>query len=222
MLYFKIPSGEITNLPYLKKVARLKKKIILSTGMSNLKEIQEALKIIISNGTKKENITILQCNTEYPTPLKDANIRAMLTIKNYFKINIGYSDHTEGIEAALAAAANGATIIEKHFTLNKNLSGPDHKSSITPNELKRMIISIRKITLSLGDGIKKVSPSEKKNIKIARNSIVAAKDIKKGEKFTNKNLAIKRPGNGISPMKLFMVIGKIARKNFSQDELIKL
>ena len=212
MKYFKIPSGEITNLPYLQKVARTKKKIILSTGMANMKEIKEALKIITSNGTKKENITILQCNTEYPTPLRDANIRAMLTIKKTFNVNIGYSDHTKGIEASLAAAANGATIIEKHFTLNKNSTGPDHKTSITPGELKRMVTSIRKITLALGDGIKKVSKSEKKNIQIARNSIVAAKNIKKGERFTKENLSIKRPGNGISPMKLPLVIGKIAKK----------
>jgi N,N'-diacetyllegionaminate synthase len=222
MKYFKIPSGEITNLPYLIKVAKLKRKIILSTGMANLMEIKKALKVLISNGTKKKNITVLQCNTEYPTPVKDANIKAMLTIKKKFKINIGYSDHTEGIEVALAAVALGAKVIEKHITLNKNLPGPDHKASITPEELKRMVDGIRKITAALGKGVKKVSPSERKNIKIARNSIVAAKKIKKGEKFTKKNLTIKRPGNGISPMKLFNVIGKNAKKNFLEDELIKL
>ena len=222
MKYFKIPSGEITNLPYLTKVAKLKKKVILSTGMANLLEIKEALKILISHGTKKKNITVLQCNTEYPTPLKDANVRAMLTIKKKFKVNIGYSDHTEGIEASLVAAALGAKVIEKHITLNKNLSGPDHKASITPKELKKMVEEIRKVTVALGNGVKKVSPSEGKNIKISRPSIVAAKEIKKGEKFTIKNLTIKRPGNGISPMKLFKVIGKIAKKRFLEDELIKL
>ena len=222
MKYFKIPSGEITNLPYLIKVAKLKKKVILSTGMANLTEIREALKILTSHGTKKKNITVLQCNTEYPTPLRDANIRAMLTIKKKFKVNVGYSDHTEGIESSLAAAALGARVLEKHITLNKNLPGPDHRASINPKELKKMIEGIRKITVALGNGIKKISSSERKNIKIARTSIVASKEIKKGEKFTSKNLTIKRPGNGISPMKLFKVIGKIAKKSFSEDELIKL
>ena len=222
MKYFKIPSGEITNLPYLIKVAKLKKKVILSTGMANLKEINKALKVLISNGTVKNNITVLQCNTEYPTPLKDANVKAMLTIKEKFKVKVGYSDHTEGIESSLAAAALGASVIEKHITLNKNLKGPDHKASINPEELKRMVEGVRKITISIGDGVKKISQSEKKNIKIARTSIVASKKITKGEKFTSKNLAIKRPGNGISPMKLFKIIGKIARKNFKEDELIKL
>jgi len=222
MKYFKIPSGEITNLPYLIKVAKLKKRVILSTGMANLIEIREALNILTSNGTKKKNITVLQCNTEYPTPMKDANIRAMLTIKKKFKVNVGYSDHTKGIEASLGAAALGAKMIEKHITLNKNLPGPDHKASIIPKELKKMVEGIRKITIGLGNGVKKISPSERKNIKIARTSIVAARKIKKGEKFTRKNLTIKRPGNGISPMKLFKVIGKISRKNFLEDELIKL
>ncbi len=222
MKYFKIPSGEITNLPYLIKVAKLKKKVILSTGMANLIEIREALKILTSHGTKKKNITVLQCNSEYPTPLRDANIRAMLTIKKKFKVNIGYSDHTEGIESSLAAAALGAKVLEKHITLNKNLPGPDHKASINPKELKKMIEGVRKITISLGNGVKKVSLSERKNIKIARTSIVASKEIKKGEKFTSKNLTIKRPGNGISPMKLFKIIGKSAKRGFSEDELIKL
>ena len=220
--YFKIPSGEITNLPYLIKIAKLKKKIILSTGMANLVEIEKALKVLIFNGTKKRNITVLQCNTEYPTPLKDANIKAMLTIKKRFKVNIGYSDHTEGIEASLAAAALGAKIIEKHITLNKNLPGPDHKASINPKELKEMINKIKKITIALGNGIKKISPSERKNIKVARNSIVAAKNIKKGEKFTKNNLTIKRPGSGISPMEIFNTIGKVAKRDFLEDELIKL
>ena len=222
MKYFKIPSGEITNLPYLIKIAKLKKKVILSTGMANLKEIKDALNILTSHGTKKKNITILQCNTEYPTPLRDANIRAMLSIKKKFKVNIGYSDHTEGIESSLAAAALGARILEKHITLNKKLSGPDHKASANPKDFKKMVEGGRKITVALGDGVKKVSLSEKKNLKIARTSIVAFKKIKKGEVFSNKNLTVKRPGTGISPMKFYKVIGKIAKKKFSEDELIKL
>ena len=222
MKYFKIPSGEITNLPYLQKIARLEKKVILSTGMSNMKEIGDALKILISNGTRKKNITVMQCNTEYPTPIHHANLKAMLSIKKKFKVGIGYSDHTEGIEASLAATALGATIIEKHFTLNKNLSGPDHKTSITGDELKKLVEGVRKISIALGDGIKRVSTSEKKNITIARNSLVAATHIRKGEKFSKRNLAVKRPGNGISPMKLFQVIGKIAKKSFTEDELIKI
>jgi len=222
MKYFKIPSGEITNLPYLIRIARIKKKVILSTGMANLREIRDALNILISYGTKKKNITILQCNTEYPTPLRDANIRAMLTIKKIFKVNIGYSDHTEGIESSLAATALGASILEKHITLDKKLPGPDHKASANPKDFKKMVEGIRKITVALGDGIKKISLSEKKNLKIARTSIVALKEIKKGEIFTNKNLAIKRPGTGISPMKFYKVVGKIAKKKFLEDELIKL
>ena len=207
MKYFKIPSGEITNLPYLTKVAKLKKKVILSTGMSNLLEIKEALRILTFNGTKKKNITVLQCNTEYPTPLRDANVRAMLTIKKKFKVNIGYSDHTEGIEVPLVAVALGAKIIEKHITLNKNLSGPDHKASINPKEFSKMVRYIRNFTTALGSGIKKVTQSELKNIKIVRTSIVAAREIKKGEKFSKKNLTIKRPGTGIYPMKFYKIIG---------------
>ena len=222
MKYFKIPSGEITNLPYLNKIGKLKKKVILSTGMANMKEISGALEILVSNGTKKKNITVMQCNTEYPTPLKDVNLKAMLTIKNFFRVDIGYSDHTEGIEASLAAVALGAKIIEKHFTINKSLIGPDHKTSITGNELKNLVQGIKKVSLALGDKKKKITSSEKKNLTIARNSLVAAKNIKKGEKFTQNNLTAKRPGGGISPMKLFKVIGKIAKKNFVQDELIKL
>jgi len=222
MKYFKIPSGEITNLPYLIKVAKLKKKIILSTGMSNIKEVGQAIKVLTSNGVNKKKITVMQCNTEYPTPLKDANLRAMLTIKKKYNVNVGYSDHTEGIEAALAAAALGAKVIEKHITINKDMLGPDHKASITGDEFKKMSEGIKKIILALGSNIKKPSLSEKKNIKIARNSIVAAKYIKKGEKFTINNLAVKRPGNGISPMNFFKLIGKIARKSFDQDELIKI
>ena len=222
MKYFKIPSGEITNYPYLSKIGKLKKKIILSTGMATMQEIGEALKVLTKHGLSKKKITVMQCNTEYPTPLRDANLRAMITIKEKYGVPIGYSDHTEGIEAVLAAVAMGAKIIEKHITLNRNLPGPDHKASITKKELKMMIDGIKKVEIALGNGVKKASSSEKKNIKIARNSIVAAKNIKKGEKFTNKNLIMKRPGNGISPMKLFTVLGKIAKKNFVEDELIKL
>jgi len=190
--------------------------------MANLREIKDALNILISYGTKKKNITVLQCNTEYPTPLRDANVRAMLTIKKIFRVNVGYSDHTEGIESSLAATALGARILEKHITLDKKLPGPDHKASIDPKGFKKMIDGIRKITVALGSGVKKVSSSEKKNMKIARTSIVALKEIKKGEVFTDKNLAIKRPGIGISPMKLYKVVGKIAKKKFLEDELIKL
>jgi len=222
MKFFKIPSGEITNLPYLIKVAKLRKKLILSTGMSNMKEIGKALKILISNGTRKKDITVLQCNTEYPTPFRDVNLRAMLSIKKKYNVKVGYSDHTKGIEASLAAAALGACIIEKHITLNKNFPGPDHKASIVEKELKQMVEGIRKITDALGNGIKKASPSEIKNINVARNSIVAAININKGEKFTIGNLTTKRPGNGISPMKLHKIIGKIAKNFFFKDELIKL
>ena len=222
MKYFKIPSGEITNLPYLIKVGKLKKKVILSTGMANMKEIATALKILIKNGTSKKNITVMQCNTEYPTPFKDVNLRAMLTIKKRFKVDIGYSDHTEGIEASLAAVALGAQIIEKHFTISKKFIGPDHKASITESELHNLSQGIKKISLSLGSKEKRITPSETKNLIIARNSLVAAKNIKKGEKFTENNLAVKRPGDGISPMKLFQVVGKIAKKNFVRDELIKI
>ena len=187
-----------------------------------MKEIGDALKVLTTNGAKKKDITVLQCNTEYPTPLRDANLKAMLAIKKKYGVRVGYSDHTEDIETSLAAVAMGAVVIEKHITLNKNFPGPDHKASITEKELKRMVEGIRKIVIALGNGIKKPSASEKKNIKVARNSIVAANDIKKGEKFTDKNLGIKRPGHGISPMKIFEVTGKIAKKNFIQDELIKL
>ena len=222
MEYFKIPSGEITNLPYLIKIAKLKKKVILSTGMSTLKEVGNAINVLNSYGTLKKKITVLQCNTEYPSPLKDTNLKAMICMKKKFGVEIGYSDHTEGIEASLAAVALGARIIEKHLTINKKLPGPDHKASITGKEFKKMVNGIKKIEVALGSHIKKPSLSEIKNIKIARNSIVAAKNIKKGEKFTIRNLAIKRPGSGISPMNFFKVIGKTAKKNFNYDELIKL
>lgn len=219
---FKIPSGEITNLPYLRKIASLHKKIILSTGMANLKEINDALSILIKNGTKKENITVLHCNTEYPTPVEDANLLAMLTIKNRFGVKVGYSDHTLGIEVAIAAAALGATVIEKHFTLDRKMAGPDHEASLEPAELKQMIGLIRNIEKALGSSIKKPSKSETKNINVARKSIVAAKQISKGEFFTESNIIAKRPGNGISPMKWDKIIGRRAVKNFKSDELIRI
>ena len=222
MKYYKIPSGEITNLPYLIKIAKLRKKILLSTGMSNINEISKAINILNLNGTPKKNITVLQCNTEYPTPLKDVNLKAMKMMKKRFGVNVGYSDHTLGIEASLAAVALGAKVIEKHFTLNKNLPGPDHKASITEKELKNLVTGIRKIELALGKDKKYPTESEKKNLFIARNSIVASKDIKKGQKFTKENLAIKRPGYGISPMKYFKILGKKAKKNFIPDELVKI
>ena len=222
MEYFKIPSGEINNFHYLKKIGKLKKKVILSTGMSTMKEISYALKILISNGTKKKNITVLQCNTEYPTPLADVNLRAMLEIKKKFRVNVGYSDHTKGTEASVIAASIGATIIEKHFTISQKLKGPDHKSSLLEKDLSKMIKKIKNVEVILGNKIKKPTNSEKKNIKIARNSIVADRDIFKGEKFTNKNLTVKRPGSGISPTNFFKILGKKAKKNFKKDQLISI
>ncbi len=219
---FKIPSGEITNLPYLRKIGSLKKKVIMSTGMSDLKEIEDALNILVDTGTRKENITVLQCNTEYPTPFEDVNLLAMLTIKNAFNVNVGYSDHTLGIEVPIAAVALGATVIEKHFTLDRNMEGPDHRASIEPEELKAMIKAIRNIEKALGNGIKKPSPSERKNMSVARKSIVAVKDIKKGEIFTEENITVKRPCMGISPMKWDNVIGKKAIRDFNEDDLIEL
>lgn len=219
---FKIPSGEITNLPYLRKIGSLRKKIILSTGMSNLKEINSALAILVSSGTRKENIIILHCNTEYPTPIEDANLRAMLTIRDEFGVKVGYSDHTTGIEAAIGAAALGASVIEKHFTFDKKMQGPDHRASLDPNELKHMITLIRNIEKALGNGIKKPSKSELKNIPIARKSIMAAGHIHKGEVFTESNITIKRPAHGINPMEWDRVIGKRSKKEFFADDLIHL
>jgi N,N'-diacetyllegionaminate synthase len=219
---FKVPSGEITNLPYLRKIGKLSKKVILSTGMADLGEIEDALDILIKSGTKKENITVLHCNTEYPTPYEDVNLKAMLTIKNAFNVRIGYSDHTPGIGVPIAAVALGAEVIEKHFTLDKNMEGPDHKASLEQKELKQMVNAIRNIEKSLGNGIKKPSLSESKNINIARKSLVAIKSIKKGEIFSEKNVGIKRPGNGISPMRWDEVFGKTANKDFEIDEMIEL
>jgi len=217
---FKIPSGEITNLPYLRRIGSLRKEVILSTGMSTLKEIEEALIILTSAGTLKENITILHANTMYPTPMEDVNLRAMQTIQDKFDIRVGYSDHTLGIEVDIAAVAMGATIIEKHFTLDKTMDGPDHKSSISPDELKAMVSAIRNIEKALGSSIKKPSKSEKPNIIMARKSIVASKFIKKGELLTDKNITTKRPGTGISPMEWDSIVDKVAKQNYQLDDLL--
>jgi N,N'-diacetyllegionaminate synthase len=217
---FKIPSGEITNLPYLIQVGRLKKKVILSTGMSTLSEINDAIKVLKDNGTY--DITVLHCNTEYPTPYKDVNLKAMLTIKKVFDLEVGYSDHTLGIEVPIAAAAMGAAVIEKHFTLDNNMEGPDHKASLEPDQLKHMVTAIRNIEKSMGNGIKEPSQSEGKNIVIVRKSIIAKKNIVKGEIYTEENLTVKRPGNGISPMRWFEVLGQAAKRDFEEDELIEL
>ena len=217
---FKIPSGEITNLTYLRHIGSLEKKVILSTGMSTLKEIEEALIILTSAGTSKENITILHANTMYPTPMEDVNLRAMQTIQDKFGVAVGYSDHTLGIEVDIAAVAMGATIIEKHFTIDKTMDGPDHKSSIDPEELNAMVSSIRNIEKALGSSIKKPSKSEKPNIIMARKSIVASKSIKKGELFTENNLTTKRPGTGLSPMEWDSIIGKVAKRDYQIDDLL--
>lgn len=220
VLTIKIPSGEITNLPYLRAVARLGKKVLLSTGMSTLEEVRTAVGILREYGVK--DLIVLQCNTQYPTPAEDVNLRAMIQMKEQLGVPVGYSDHTQGIEIALAAAALGACVIEKHFTLDKNMEGPDHKASIEPQVLKQMIHGIRRIEQALGDGIKCVSQSEKVNMSIVRKSIVAGKEIQKGETLTEKNLAVKRPGTGLSPMKWDQVIGRKADRNYRVDELIRL
>lgn len=219
----KIPSGEITNLPYLRQVANLFPEVILSTGMATIDEIKDAVKVLTDNGVSKDKITILHCNTEYPTPMEDVNLKAMLHIQRELGLPIGYSDHTLGIEVPIAAVALGATVIEKHFTLDKTLPGPDHKASLEPNELKAMVSAIRNIEKAIGgSGLKEVSKSEEKNKPIARKSIVAATDIKKGDIFTPENLTVKRPGTGISPMQWDEVIGKEAKRDFQEDELIEL
>lgn len=219
---WKIPSGEITNYPYLKKIAQFGEPVILSTGMCEMQDIEAALKVLTDNGLSKDKISILHCNTEYPTPFNDVNLLAMNELKDRFGVRVGYSDHTKGIEVPIAAVALGAEIIEKHFTLDRNMEGPDHKASLEPDELKAMVSSIRNIELALGDGHKTVSESERKNIAVARKSIVAAKNIKAGEVFNENNLTVKRPGNGISPMDWEKVIGKTAKKDFVEDQLIEL
>lgn len=217
---FKIPSGEITNLPYLRHIGRLGLKVILSTGMADLGEIEDALGILMEAGTTKENITILHATSEYPCPITDVNLRAMETIARAFDVDVGYSDHTVGIEVPIAAVAMGAGIIEKHFTLDKTMEGPDHKASLEPDELKSMILAIRNIEKALGDGIKKISFSEAKNRSVARKSIVAAQHISAGESFTEENVTTKRPGNGICPMRWDEVIGRLALKDYTKNQPI--
>jgi N,N'-diacetyllegionaminate synthase len=222
MSIYKIPSGEIINLPYLRHISRLGREIILSTGMSDLQEVENALGVLETEGTPRSKITVLHATTEYPCPIEDVNLKAMLTIQKAFGVKVGYSDHTSGIEVPIAAVALGACVIEKHFTLDRAMDGPDHKASLEPGELKAMVGAIRNIEQALGDGLKRPSPSELKNIPIARKSIVAICDIKKGDLFSVNNLGAKRPGHGISPMLWDEVIGKRACRDFLLDELIEL
>ena len=217
---FKIPSGEITNLPYLQHIGKIQKPVILSTGMSTLCEVHSAISVLEKSGTPKNIITVLHCTTAYPVPMVDVNLKAMHTIQNEFDVAVGYSDHTLGIEISIAAVALGACIIEKHFTLDRNLVGPDHKASLEPKELKEMVKAIRNIEIAMGDGIKQMMPSEASNREVARKSLVAIKDIRNGDIFTNENVAAKRPGNGISPMDLDRIIGSKSKHNYSIDDLI--
>lgn len=219
---WKIPSGEVTNYPYLRKIAQYQEPILLSTGMCEMSDIEAAIKVLVESGLSIGHITVLHCNTEYPTPFKDVNLKAMLTIGDKFGVQIGYSDHTLGIEVPIAAVAIGAKVIEKHFTLDKKMEGPDHKASLEPDELKAMITAIRNIELALGTGNKSITESERKNLEAARKSIVASRQIKKGELFTEENLTVKRPGNGISPMRWDEVIGQIAKRDFVEDQLIDI
>ena len=220
MTFWKIPSGEITNYPYLVALAKTGKPVVMSTGMCDIREIGEAIKVLKDYGTTE--IKLLHCNTEYPTPFEDVNLKAIKTIKDAFGLEVGYSDHTKGIEVPVAAVALGATIIEKHFTLDKNMEGPDHKASLEPDELAKMVESIRNIEKAIGTGDKTPSPSEKKNIAVARKSIVAKKSIKCGELLTEDNLTVKRPGNGINPMRWNEVLGTVAIRDFDEDELIEV
>lgn len=222
MKIIKIPSGEITNLPYLRYIGSLQRPVIMSTGMAHLEEVKMAIDVLISSGTSRQNLTVLHCNTEYPTPYEDVNLRAMRTIRDECDVKVGYSDHTLGIEVSLAAVAMGATVIEKHITLDTNMEGPDHKASITPVELECLVRSIRNIEKALGSPVKQPSASEKKNTSIARKSIVAAKAIKKGEVFSETNITAKRPGTGLSPMAWDDVIGQVAKRHFKYDEKIEL
>lgn len=217
---FKIPSGEITNLPYLRHIGRLKKIVILSTGMSNMDEIEAAINVLEESGTNRSKITVLHCTTAYPVPMSDVNLRAMQSIQNEFNVAVGYSDHTLGIEISIAAVALGATVIEKHFTTDRSQPGPDHKASLEPLELKSMIDGIRNVEKALGDGIKRPMPSEITNLPVARKSIVASQSIKAGVLFTEHNLTTKRPGTGISPMGWNKLIGRAATRDYLADELI--
>jgi N,N'-diacetyllegionaminate synthase len=220
--HFKIPSGEITNLPYMRHIGQLGKTVILSTGMATLGEIEAALNVLEQAGTARAQITILHCTTEYPTPMNEVNLRAMQSIHTAFGVAVGYSDHTSGIEVPIAAVAMGATVIEKHFTLDRNLPGPDHKASLEPEELKAMVKAIRNIELALGDGIKRLTPSEARNKPVARKSLVASQVIKAGEAFSAQNITTKRPGTGVSPMRWDDVIGRASSRDFVADELIEL
>ena len=220
---WKIPSGEVTNYPFLKRIAAYNEKTILSTGMCDMEDVRAAVNALYKNGLSKEKLILLHCNTEYPTPFEDVNLKAMDALRNEFDVEVGYSDHTKGIEVPIAAVALGATVIEKHFTLDRTLPGPDHKASLEPDELKAMVSAIRNIEKAVGgDGTKHVSESERKNIAIARKSIVAACDIKADEVFTEDNLTVKRPGSGISPMRWEEVLGMKAKRDFAEDELIEI
>lgn len=218
---YKIPSGEITNLPYIKRIGSLKKEVILSTGMSTMKEIGDAVKVLIKAGTSKQKITVLHCNTDYPTKFSDVNLNAMQTISKKLKVKIGYSDHTLGIEVPIAAVALGAVVIEKHFTLDRALPGPDQAASLEPNELKQMVTSIRNIEAALGSDVKTPTASEKKNIVIARKSIHLAKEVKKGKRILENDLIMKRPGDGISPMEIAKVVGKIVKSDLNVNHKLK-
>ena len=222
MSVFKIPSGEITNLPYLRKVGSLEKDIILSTGMSTIGEVADAMRILEAAGTPRARITLLHCTTQYPAPLDSVNLRAMLTLHKAFPgiAGVGYSDHTQGIEIPLAAVAMGATVVEKHFTLDRNMEGPDHKASLEPDALRAMVAGIRKVESALGNGIKTPAQAELPNMVVARKSIVAARPIRKGEQLNAENMAVKRPGNGISPMRWDEFVGKIATRDYVEDELL--
>lgn len=220
MDFWKVPSGEITNLPYLEAISKTKRKVVMSTGMCDMNEIQDAIEVLEKNGTSE--ITLLHCNTQYPTPYEHVNLSAMNTIRDALHKEVGYSDHTQGIEVPIAAVAMGATVIEKHFTLDKNMEGPDHKASLDPIELKQMVMAIRNIERAIGNGLKEPSSSELANKAVARKSIVASRDIKQGEVFSEDNLTTKRPGTGVSPMKWHDVIGKVAVRDFSEDEIIEL
>lgn len=220
MDFWKVPSGEVTNLPYLEAIARTKRKVVMSTGMCDMNEIQDAIEVLEKNGTT--DITLLHCNTQYPTPYEHVNLSAMNSIRDALHKEVGYSDHTQGIEVPIAAVAMGATVIEKHFTLDKNMEGPDHKASLNPTELKQMVVAIRNIEQAIGNGLKEPSFSEMANKGVARKSIVASRSIKQGEAFSEENLTTKRPGTGISPMKWYEVIGQVAPRDFSEDEIIEL
>ncbi len=220
MPFWKIPSGEVTDYPYLVSIAKTKKPVVMSTGMCNIEEIQSALDVLKEFGT--EDIKLLHCNTEYPTPFEDVNLKTIQTLRDYFSLKIGYSDHTDGVEAPIAAVTLGACIIEKHFTLDKHMDGPDHKASLEPQEFATMVTCIRNIEKALGTGIKEPTPSEKKNIDAVRKSIVARKDIMSGEIFTEKNLTVKRPGTGVSPMKWLDIIGTVASIDYHKDDMIVL